>query len=342
MKKIAIIAIALGLGFTSCKPKYQKTKDGMEYQIFEKGSGEKIKQGDFIQFHVTNLYNNGKIDSVINDTRETFSPVINPVDSAAMGPYFEIFTKMRKGDSLSIRTLTDSLMKNMMGQVPPFMQKGHWTYTTVKVIDVFKDTATANAAAQKMREEQTVKMEEAEKKQLVIDEKIVTDYLKKNNIQAQRSPEGAYVQILQPGSGPNIDTSVVAVVNYTGKDMATGETFDSNTDPAFKHVMPLSVNMTDDPRMGGRVIKGWSDALKMLNKGAKAKLFIPSALAYGKMGNDKIKPNSNLMFDVEITDVLNKEQAKQHLDKQMEEMQKQRQHMMDSITAQSKVSSEHK
>ena len=268
--------------------------------------------------------------------------MIEAVDSTAMGMYYKIFTKLRKGDSLSMRKLTDTIMKAMPGAPPEWMKKGHYMYTTLKVIDVFTTQEAAQAAAQKAREEQQVRMEEAAKVQLVTDEKAINDFLKSNNIQAQRAAGGTYVEIIQPGTGPNIDTTVMAVVNYTGKDLKTGKVFDSNVDPQFNHVQPFPVNMTTDPTLGGRVIPGWTDGLKMLNKGAKARLYIPSTLAYGAQGNRDILPNTNLVFDVEITDVLNKDNGRKFFDAQMEIMRKRKEAMLDSISKQSSVAPDQK
>jgi hypothetical protein len=69
--------------------------------------------------------------------------------------------------------------------------------------------------------------------------------------------------------------------------------------------------MTNDYTLGGPVIKGWTDGLKLLKKGAKAKFYIPSVLGYGnqKMG-DMIPENAILMFDIEVANVLSKTEAK--------------------------------
>jgi FKBP-type peptidyl-prolyl cis-trans isomerase FkpA len=54
----------------------------------------------------------------------------------------------------------------------------------------------------------------------------------------------------------------------------------------------------------GFVIKGWDAGISALNKGSKATLVIPSALAYGLQGSPPAIPgNSVLVFDVQLVDV---------------------------------------
>jgi FKBP-type peptidyl-prolyl cis-trans isomerase len=81
--------------------------------------------------------------------------------------------------------------------------------------------------------------------------------------------------------------------------LLNGEKFDSNVDPKFNHVQPFEFTVGI-----GQVIKGWDEGLQLLNKGGKAKLIIPSSLAYGSRGaGAAIPPNSPLVFDVEVTDI---------------------------------------
>jgi FKBP-type peptidyl-prolyl cis-trans isomerase FklB len=54
-----------------------------------------------------------------------------------------------------------------------------------------------------------------------------------------------------------------------------------------------------------QVIPGWTEALQMMTVGSKWRLFIPSQLAYGEQGaGNVIEPNSTLVFDVELLDIV--------------------------------------
>lgn len=50
----------------------------------------------------------------------------------------------------------------------------------------------------------------------------------------------------------------------------------------------------------GRVIKGWDQGIIGMKEGGKRKLFVPSHLAYGERDMGKIKPYSDLNFEIEL------------------------------------------
>ena len=51
------------------------------------------------------------------------------------------------------------------------------------------------------------------------------------------------------------------------------------------------------------MIAGWDEGIALLNKGAKARLVIPSELGYGASGaGGVIPPNATLIFDVQLVD----------------------------------------
>jgi FKBP-type peptidyl-prolyl cis-trans isomerase FklB len=63
----------------------------------------------------------------------------------------------------------------------------------------------------------------------------------------------------------------------------------------------------DEPAVFGvsQVIPGWVEALQLMETGLKWRLFIPFELAYGSRGaGDAIEPDSALVFDVELLDIV--------------------------------------
>ena len=86
------------------------------------------------------------------------------------------------------------------------------------------------------------------------------------------------------------------VVNYTGWLQSTGVMFDSSVDGTTPYRLTLGI---------GNVIPGWDQGLVGLGVGGKRRLIIPPELAYGAAGSgDIIPPNSTLVFDVELVDIL--------------------------------------
>jgi FKBP-type peptidyl-prolyl cis-trans isomerase len=343
MSKISLILLTAVVLFCSCEQSFKKGDKGLEYKLISRGSGPTVKPGEFMQMQICQFTNDGKKDTILNDTRNRSGAVIEPFDKNSVPPeYFNILAQMKKGDSLVIRMLVDSLFSKNMAQMPPFFKKGNYFTTTVSLVNIFKTREQADSAM-------TASMIEGRKKDsiesiatLSKDDKTIQDFLKKNNVKTTKTSSGVYVEILTQGVGPMIDTTVVVKTNYTGKTL-NGKVFDSNTDPAKGNVEPLSVNMTSDMSLGTSVIKGWVDGLKLLNKGSKARFYIPSPLGYGKqqMGEDLL-PNSILVFEVEILDLLNKTAAAAEMEKKKSEMKLKQKKYMDSVSKAQKAPVENK
>ncbi len=97
--------------------------------------------------------------------------------------------------------------------------------------------------------------------------------------------------VITNGSGPTPKANEQVSVNYRGT-LLDGTEFDSS----YKRGKPTTFPVE-------RVIKGWSEALKIMPVGSKWKLFIPGELAYGDRGQQNIPPNSLLVFEVELLGV---------------------------------------
>lgn len=275
---------------------FKKTKGGMPYKLFTKSGGEKLPPESILKVHIKRSIG----DSILFDTREGMAAYI-PVNSPAQ-PYdiSELFTTLKVGDSVYTVQMVDSFIKRNPEQVPPQFKNGDELISTFKVIDAFK---TQEAAQADMQNEQTAAMVKDPKfqDQLKKDDAAIQDYLSKNNISAKKTGLGTYVEIIEAGSGEDIQSGNYVSLNYTGRTFE-GKPFDSNTDPAFNHVEPLSM-IVDQTAM----IKGFHEGVKALKKGSKARIFIPSTLAYGQNPpSTEINPNENLIFELEILEVSDK------------------------------------
>ena len=92
------------------------------------------------------------------------------------------------------------------------------------------------------------------------------------------------------GEIPTSDKTVV--VHYKGT-LTDGTVFDSS----YKRGQPAEFPVTG-------VIKGWVEALQLMNVGDKFELAIPSDLAYGPRGSGQlIGPDATLLFDVELIEI---------------------------------------
>jgi hypothetical protein len=100
---------------------------------------------------------------------------------------------------------------------------------------------------------------------------------------------GLQYKELTPGTGPHPTDADVALVNYEGK-LVDGTTFDKSQQPT-----PMPVK---------GVVPGFSEGLKLMNKGAKYRFWLPAKLAYGDKGAGPIPPNAPLVFDVELIEFL--------------------------------------
>ena len=281
-------AAALVLLVSSCNSvDFKKTKGGMPYKLFPGKGTKKVEPGNIIKLNYSQKLN----DSLLFATYDK-GPVYIPVSSESQ-PYdiSEIIPTLKEGDSVYAVQMVDTFMTRTPGALPPQFKKGDKLITTIKVLDVFKSPEEARADEIKERQ-QAFKNDPKIQSQLKKDDKAISDYLAKNNIQAQKVGSGTYVQIITPGTGPKIQEGKFVSLMYKGSTFG-GKVFDTNMDTSFHHTEPLSMEIGT-----GRSIPGFEEGLKALSQGAKARLFIPSSLAYGEASpSPDIKANENLIFD---------------------------------------------
>ncbi|HEX8366161.1 MAG TPA: FKBP-type peptidyl-prolyl cis-trans isomerase [Allosphingosinicella sp.] len=105
----------------------------------------------------------------------------------------------------------------------------------------------------------------------------------------ETTSSGLQYRVIEAGEGPNVGVNDYALVEYVGR-LENGTEFDSSRGQP----VPMQVNA---------VVPGFSEALQLMNKGARYRIRIPPNLAYGATGaGGVIPPNATLEFDVTLVD----------------------------------------
>lgn len=100
------------------------------------------------------------------------------------------------------------------------------------------------------------------------------------------------------GDGKTVVKGALITSHYTGY-LEDGTKFDSSHDRGKPFQCVIGT---------GRVIKGWDIGMMGMQVGGKRKLFVPAHLAYGdRQIGAHIKPGSNLIFEIELLEVLTRD-----------------------------------
>ena len=106
-------------------------------------------------------------------------------------------------------------------------------------------------------------------------------------------PSGLQYQVIAEGTGKKPSATDRVQCHYEGT-LIDGTIFDSSIKRGEPAVFCVN-----------QVIKGWVEALQLMQEGAKWRLYIPYDMAYGEHGaGEMIPPYSALIFDVELIKVL--------------------------------------
>jgi FKBP-type peptidyl-prolyl cis-trans isomerase FklB len=146
-----------------------------------------------------------------------------------------------------------------------------------------------------LREKQQAKLKEGSRANREAGATFLAENAKKDGIQSHEVtlPDGSkhsfQYKVLKAGDGEVPKDNHQVTVNYRGT-LIDGTEFDSS----YKRGEPAPFGVTG-------VIKGWTEALKLMPVGSKWQLFIPPDLAYGdQQRGGQIQPGSTLIFDIEL------------------------------------------
>jgi FKBP-type peptidyl-prolyl cis-trans isomerase FklB len=105
-------------------------------------------------------------------------------------------------------------------------------------------------------------------------------------------PSGLQYKVIKAGTGKKPKATDTVTVHYQGT-LTDGKEFDSS----YRRGQPVTFPVNG-------VIPGWTEALQLMEEGAKWQVFIPSSLAYGDRGAGRdIGPHATLIFEIELVSI---------------------------------------
>lgn len=218
------------------------------------------------------------------------------VDSAHIKDFVEGLSKEVSADEAAkLRALLASIdIKKQMPQIVQSMNqqatgKGDTTYVDATIFlkgltEGLLKTNTLSADSATKIEQQQYDYHTQQLKTRNAD--FLKNYAKQKGVKSTAS--GLLYKVIKEGDGAMpTDTSEVEV-HYEGK-LVDGTVFDSS----YKRgeTATFAVN---------QVIKGWSEAVKLMKVGAEYEVCLPYEIAYGERGTRGIPPYSTLIFKIEL------------------------------------------
>jgi len=286
MKFSVWIVFVVAVVMTSCESgKKVTTNSGIEVEFARIGEGEAILDSTILRLDMT--YKNANGYELFNSA-ERGGPMplqYNKVVWKTTGLLYEALELMKVGDSIQFDIPAKDLYTNTFKMpVPDSLDENSMISFSCGLVSMM-----TVAEWQKFQADEIAS---SQKGLMVKDGESIDQYLSENGIEAITTDTGLRYVITQVGSGSQPVAGQRVTVHYHGTLM-DGTKFDSSYDRGDPFEFVLGQ---------GRVIKGWDEGIALLNKGAKATLYIPSSLAYGQRGSGKIKANAVLKFDVELVD----------------------------------------
>jgi FKBP-type peptidyl-prolyl cis-trans isomerase FkpA len=285
-----------------------KTPKGFDYTVVKKGDGNVVKAGEFLVLNM--LFKDAK-DSIWNDSRKSEIPVIFMIQDTSMMKQEEgieeVLRACSKGDSVTFKVKASMLFAKTFRQpVPPNIDSLSEFTFNIGIKDIYtREQVTKLQEEISAKQNEKVKQEQAV--QLEKDLLIIDSHLKEKNIIAQQTNSGLRYVISKPGKGENAAAGKNVKVDYAGF-LLNGKCFDTSNAALAKANNVFQMGRPYEPlalTVGmGQVIAGWDEAITLMNKGMKMRVYIPSPLAYGnQQRSEDIVPNSILVFDMELVDV---------------------------------------
>jgi FKBP-type peptidyl-prolyl cis-trans isomerase len=259
----------------------KETQNGFKFTVVEKGDGIVGKPQQLLVF---DYVIKDSEDSVWDNTYESGLPAVFAMQDTtsirAESGMLQMFRLISVGDSVHIEEPAGVFFKQVWGGRPfePGMDTTMTFTCDLRVREIME--------MQKYQGFMDGTLAKRIPKQKLKDEKLLDEYLAKNNIKAEKDTSGVRYVMHANGGGRKPQVTDCVEVKYDGKLLGSAVSFDKNDKVAY----PLS-----------GFIPGWQLSVPKLGVGDSATFYIPSHLAYGAQGQrGVIPPDAILVFDITL------------------------------------------
>lgn len=304
-----IVAALMVLSIVGCaQEELVITDSGLEYQYARKGDGLLPSNGDFLTMHIA--YYDENDNKIFSSTDAGELMPLSFIDSifVANGSLEECFSFIGEGDSIIAYIPAQTLFeKSFRRPLPDTLAADSKIKIYIGVHDVLNPDEFQAYQEERMQAAQAKQLA-ASKEQLDTDLAIIDEYLESEGIEAETTEEGLRYVVLEEGTGDIPQVGQRVRVDYTG-NVLNGAMFDSSIEVDAKAGGVYTEGRTYEPYefpLGRReVIAGWDIGIGKLKEGSKARLYIPSTLAYGpRQRSAVITANAILVFDVQLVEIV--------------------------------------
>jgi len=289
--------LALLTLYVSCSDHERSSLGDLEYTIVMDKNGKNIEYYDFVSLSYETRTQTGQL------LNSSYGYDPRPIQLYRVHPYFkgDLHTALgflSAGDSAQLKINADSLHKYY--GFPEYLEGSHVIYN-IKVHEVITrgnlSDSLLNAKIEEFKLRQTNWAKENEHLK-------IKNFIASNNLNLDSTDSGLYYTITKKSDGRKPKIGDEIYINYIISDL-NGKVIQTN----LKEVAISSGIYTEGfpykphkETIAENPSSGFSEGASMLPIGTKARLIIPSKLAYGEQGNKIVHPYAPIICDMEIID----------------------------------------
>ncbi len=293
LKKLFFSVVAIGLLVVSCKQHgkfegFTKGQNNVWYQSHIHGNDTARAR---LNNYVTVKMRYYLKDTTLFDSKELEGkfafPVIKPM---FQGDIYEGIKLMAPGDSFTFAVVADSFFYKTanLKKLPEYVTPGEPMYFDVKLLSVQTQSQYKKAENQKLQREKVKQF------------KLLSDYVKENNITTKPLESGLIYTTLQKGYGRQPQKGemcqVFMKVTAIGVDYELYNNF--GKDPLF-----IEYGKSFDT-------PGLMQGLGLMHEGEKAQLIVPSDIGIGQDGKGgAVPPFATIIYEIKLDKLKTKEEV---------------------------------